>query len=73
VAVGARAGAWLGAWALTPAIAGEVERAARSSHTEASLQVVRCARGETGTAPIREGRRSVELGPVGALALFFGT
>jgi hypothetical protein len=39
--------------------------------TEASLQVARCARGETGVVPIRGGRRQVELGPVGALAFFF--
>ena len=39
--------------------------------TEASLQVARCARGETGVVPIRDGRREVELGPVGALTFFF--
>jgi hypothetical protein len=39
--------------------------------TEASLQVVRCARGEVGNAYIRGGRRRVELGPVGALTFFF--
>ena len=39
--------------------------------TEASLQVVRCARGEVGDAYIRRGRRRVELGPVGALTFVF--
>ena len=39
--------------------------------TEASLQVVRCARGEVGPASIRGGRRSAELGPVGALTFVF--
>jgi hypothetical protein len=70
VAACARAGAWAGLWAVTPAVADEVEAAARDSHTEASMQVVRCARGESGPTTIRGGRRSVELGPVGALAFF---
>jgi hypothetical protein len=70
VAAAGRAGAWTGAWGLTPAIADEVEAAARASYTEASLQIVRCARGEIGTVPIRDGRRTVELGPVGALTFF---
>jgi hypothetical protein len=39
--------------------------------TEASLQAVRCARGETGTTRIRGGRRAVHLSPVGALTFFF--
>ncbi len=39
--------------------------------TEASLQVVRCARGELGHALIRGGRRHVQLGPVGALTFLF--
>jgi hypothetical protein len=70
MAVAARTGAWIGTWSLTPEIADEVEVAAGASYTEASLQIVRCARGEVGTAPIRGGRRSVELGPVGALTFF---
>ncbi|MGH2925384.1 MAG: DUF1152 domain-containing protein, partial [Solirubrobacterales bacterium] len=36
------------------------------------LQVARCARGEVGETPIRGGRRSVRLGPVGALTFVFG-
>ena len=67
----AAARAWLGAWAMPPAIADELEAAATRVPTEASLQAVRCARGEIGEAPIREGRRSVELGPLGALTFFF--
>ena len=39
--------------------------------TEASLLVVRCARGEIGEAEIRGGRRTVALGPLGALSFFF--
>ena len=67
----ASVGAWLGAWAMPPVIASELEEAARSVPTEASLQAVRCARGETGEVPIREGRRHVTLSPVGALTFFF--
>jgi hypothetical protein len=67
----ASAGAWLGAWGLTPEIAAELEAAASVVPTEASLQAVRCARGETGEVAIRDGRRHVHLGPVGALTFFF--
>lgn len=66
-----RAGAWLGTWGPTREIAEELAAAATIVPTEASLQVARCARGETGEAYIRDGRRRVELGPVGALAFFF--
>lgn len=71
VATLGRAGAWLGTWGVSPEIAAELERAAERVPTEASLMVARCARGETGTVPIRGGRRHVELGPVGALTFFF--
>lgn len=67
----AAVGGWAGTWGLTPEAASEIERAARIVPTEASLQPVRCARGETGEAEIRGGRRRAELGPVGALAFFF--
>jgi hypothetical protein len=71
VAALGRAGAWIGTWGISTAIARELERTAERVPTEASLQVARCARGETGVVPIRGGRRQVELGPVGALAFFF--
>ena len=45
--------------------------AAERVPTEASLMAVRCARGERGEVPIRGGRRSVELTPLGALTFFF--
>lgn len=67
----AAAGAWIGTWGLTPEIAAELEAAAGVVPTEASLQAVRCARGERGEVEIRGGRRRVRLGPVGALAFFF--
>jgi len=71
VAALARAGAWIGTWGMPPDVGTELERAAARVPTEASLMVARCARGETGTVPIRGGRRQVELGPLGALAFFF--
>ena len=67
----ARAGAWLGAWGMPPGTVAELEAAATQVPTEASLQVVRCARGEVGDAQIRRGRRRAELGPVGALTFVF--
>jgi hypothetical protein len=67
----AGAGAWIGTTSVPVQLADEIERAAAVTGTEASLQVARCARGETGEAPIRRGRRSVELGPAGALCLYF--
>jgi hypothetical protein len=65
------ADALLGAWGLTPEAGNEVEAAAQVVPTEASMMAVRCARGERGRVPIRGGRRSVELTPLGALTFFF--
>ena len=56
---------------MTPDVANELAAATEVVTTEASLQVVRCARGEIGTDYIRQGRRQVELGPVGALTFLF--
>ncbi|HEX5893814.1 MAG TPA: DUF1152 domain-containing protein [Solirubrobacterales bacterium] len=63
--------ALLGAWGLTPEACELVEAAAEVVPTEASLQAVRCARGERGMTYIRSGRRRVELTPLGALTFFF--
>ena len=71
IAALAAAGAWIGSSSVTPALADDLERAATATGTEASMQVVRCARGETGEAEIRGGRRTVPLGPVGAITFFF--
>ena len=65
------ADALLGTWGLTPEACDLVESAARAVPTEASLMAVRCARGERGSVPIRSGRRTVELTPLGALTFFF--
>jgi hypothetical protein len=71
VAALARAGAWTGTWSVTAEVADAIEAVAAPARTEASLQVVRCARGETGVAEIRGGRRRVPLSPLGALAFCF--
>jgi hypothetical protein len=71
VAALARAGAWTGAWSVTAEVADAIEAVAAPTRTEASLQMVRCARGETGLAEIRGGRRTVPLSPLGALAFCF--
>jgi hypothetical protein len=65
------AGGWLGAWAMPSPVADEVEAAAGVVPTEASLQAIRCARGETGAATIRGGRRTVPLSPLGGITFFF--
>jgi hypothetical protein len=39
--------------------------------TEASAGALRCFRGEIGTSAIRQGRRTVELSPAGALTFYF--
>lgn len=65
------ADALLGAWGLTPEAGNLVEAAAQVVPTEASLMAVRCARGERGSVPIRGGRRTVELTPLGALTFLF--
>jgi hypothetical protein len=71
VAALGRAGAWLGTWGVTPEVAAEIQEVAEIVPTEASVQVARCALGETGPTPIRGGRTQVELGPIGALSFLF--
>jgi hypothetical protein len=63
--------ALLGAWGLTPQACELVEAAAKVVPTEASLNAVRCARGERGSVPMRGGKRTAELTPLGALTFFF--
>jgi hypothetical protein len=71
VAVLAREQAWTGTVSPTADAARETVAVAGEVPTEASLLAARCALGETGPAPIRGGRRTVELGPVGALGFLF--
>ncbi len=65
------AGGSRGAWALTEDVVAAVERVVEAVPTEASAMALRCARGATGRVPIREGRRTVELGPLGGMLLAF--
>ena len=71
VAALAAAGAWIGTHGVSGEAADRISQAAAEAVTEASLMVARCARGETGEVPIRGGRRTVELGPVGGLCFHF--
>jgi hypothetical protein len=48
-----------------------VERAVATVPTEASAMALRCARGERGRVPIRQGRRSVELTELGGVVAWF--
>jgi hypothetical protein len=68
--VGAEGGL-AGARGLTPAVVERLEEAVRAVPTEASAQALRCFHGETGPAAIRQGRRTVELSPAGALTFYF--
>jgi len=65
------AGGLAGARGLTPAVAERLEEAVKVVPTEASAQALRCFRGEIGPATIRQGRRTVELSPAGALTFYF--
>jgi len=67
----AAAGGFAGARGLTDAVAERLERAVEAIPTEASAQALRCFRGELGQTTIRQGRRTVELSPVGALTFYF--
>jgi hypothetical protein len=67
----AAGGGFAGARGLTAPVAARLEEAVEAIPTEASAQALRCFRGETGRATIRQGRRTVELSPVGALTFYF--
>jgi hypothetical protein len=67
----AAAGGFAGARGLTPAVAARLAEAVEAIPTEASAQALRCFQGALGEATIRQGRRTVELSPVGALTFYF--
>jgi hypothetical protein len=67
----AEAGGFAGARGLTPAVAARLEEAVEAIPTEASAQAVRCFHGAIGETTIRQGRRTVELSPAGALTFYF--
>ncbi len=63
----------LGAWALTPKIAAELEEVIKTVHTEASAIPLKCLRGAWGKHDIRRGERHVKLTPLTALTFFMST
>jgi hypothetical protein len=71
VAEVAEAGGLAGIRGLTPAVVERLDEAVAAIPTEASAQALRCFRGERGMTTIRDGRRSVELSPVGAATIYF--
>lgn len=66
----AAAGGLAGVRGITEPIADRLEAAIQEVPTEASAMAVRCFRGDTGTAEIRRGLRTVALTPLGALTIF---
>jgi hypothetical protein len=67
----AAAGGDLGDLPLPPAALDRAEAALAHVTTEASAMAIRCARGETGRVPIRNGRRTVPLTPAGGRLICF--
>lgn len=67
----AAAGDLLGTWGPPPAALDRVAAAVEVVPTEASAQALAAARGATGSATIRGGRRTVQLGPVPGLVFCF--
>jgi hypothetical protein len=59
------AGGHLERWELDERTLGELEAGVEAVVTEASAMALRCARGERGEVPIRQGRRTVELTQLG--------
>jgi hypothetical protein len=66
----AAAGGLAGVRGLTEPVADRLEGAVKVVPTEASAMAVRCFRGDTGTAEIRRGLRTVPLSPLGALTIY---
>jgi len=71
VAEVAAGGGLAGTRGLTPPVAARLAQAVEQVPTEASAQALRAFRGEVGPAPIRGGRRTVDVGMTGALTIFF--
>ena len=67
----AAAGGFAGARGLTASVAARLQEAVDVIPTEASAHALRCFRGELGETTIRQGRRTVELSPVGAVSFYF--
>jgi hypothetical protein len=71
IAALAAADALIGAWGTPPELLPRLETAIAAVPTEASAMAVACARGQYGTAHIRNGARTVPLSPVGGLTFVF--
>jgi hypothetical protein len=66
----AGAGGLAGVRNMTEPIADRLEAAVQEVPTEASAMAIRCFRGDTGTAEIRRGLRTVALTPLGGLTIY---
>jgi hypothetical protein len=69
----AAAGGLLGAWALTPKVAAEIEEVIKAVPTEASAIPVKCFHGAWGKSAIRRDQRQVKLTPLTTLTFFMST
>jgi hypothetical protein len=65
------AGGLAGARGLTPSVVRRLEEAVKVVPTEASAQALRCFHGQIGASSIRQGRRTVQLSPAGAVTFYF--
>jgi len=63
-------GGWIGTMSLAPDALDRAEAAVAEVPTEASAMALRCARGHSGRTTIRQGRRTVELSPAGAMTFY---
>lgn len=70
ISVVARAGGFLGGWALTPKIVRELKRVVEEVHTEASAIPLFCAEGAWGETSIRSDGRKVKLTPLTTITFF---
>ena len=66
----ARAGGHLGVWGPGNAALARLDAAVVQVPTEASSMALRCAGGDVGSVPIRDGRRMVQLTGAGGLVFF---
>ena len=66
----AKAGGFLGAWALTAKVVAELEQVIKEVKTEASAIPVECAGGAWGEKTIRQDQRKVKLTPLTTLTFF---
>jgi len=63
----------LGAWGLSRDVGKELEQVIAEVPTDASRLPLRVSRGEVGTHPIRDGKRTVELTPASTVTFYLDT